>query len=222
MSGMKITSLHGAHLLLTGATGFVGKVVLAELVRRREELGLERIYVLVRGKKDRTAQQRFEKEVVESPAFQFLGDEWPTLCQVVHGELTYEHCDISRADQKTLTTRVTHIIHCAASVDFDLPVAEAASCNITAALNVLTLAQKCARLKHMVSVSTAYVTPWKDSGRHGQRERAAARDRASEHVHVHEVPGGAPAERTPRPCADFHRAAVGCVGVLAPPVSGVD
>ncbi len=163
MSGMKIASLHGAHLLLTGATGFVGKVVLAELVRRREELGLEKVYVLVRGKKDRTAEQRFEKEVVQSPAFQLLDDQWPAFCQVVHGELTRENCDLSRNDQKLLTTRVTHIIHCAASVDFDLPVAEAASSNITAALHVLALAQRCLRLKHMVSVSTAYVTPWREN-----------------------------------------------------------
>ncbi len=160
MSGLKIASLHGAHVLLTGATGFVGKVVLAELVRRREELGLAQVHVLVRGKKDRTAEQRFVTEVVESPCFQLLGDEWPNSCQVVHGELTREHCDLGRNDLKLLTTRVTHIIHCAASVDFDLPVAEAASCNITAALNVLALAQRCVRLKHMVSVSTAYVTPW--------------------------------------------------------------
>jgi fatty acyl-CoA reductase len=166
MSALKIASLQGshslsgAHLLLTGATGFVGKVVLAELVRRREELGLERIYVLARGKKDRNAEQRFAKEVVESPCFSLLGNDWPAYCQVIHGELTHDLCDISKADQKTLTTRVTHIIHCAASVDFDLPVEEAANSNITAALNVLTLAQKCLRLKHMVSVSTAYVTPW--------------------------------------------------------------
>ncbi len=163
MSGLKITSLHGAHLLLTGATGFVGKVVLAELIRRREELGLEKVYVLIRGKKDRTAEQRFDKDVVESPCFQLLGDDWPAWCHVIHGELTHAYCDISRADQKLLTTRLTHIIHCAASVDFDLPVAEAANSNITAALNVLALAQRCIRLKHMVSVSTAYVTPWREN-----------------------------------------------------------
>ena len=35
-------------VLLTGATGFVGKVVLEELLRRREELGIERVLALVR------------------------------------------------------------------------------------------------------------------------------------------------------------------------------
>ena len=39
-----------AHVLLTGVTGFVGKVVLYDLLRRREELGIGRVSVLVRPK----------------------------------------------------------------------------------------------------------------------------------------------------------------------------
>lgn len=162
-----IPNLHGAHVLLTGATGFVGKVVLAELARRRVELGLEKVYVLIRSKSDRngklerTAEQRFDKDIVASPCFALMDDNWSSLCHVVSGELSRDECDLSRSDQKMLATRLTHIIHCAASVDFDLPVEEAALCNITSALNVLALAQKCPRMKHMVSVSTAYVTPWK-------------------------------------------------------------
>ena len=41
------------HVLLTGVTGFVGKVVLYELLRRREELGISRVSVLVRPKASR-------------------------------------------------------------------------------------------------------------------------------------------------------------------------
>ena len=36
--------------LLTGATGFLGKVILEELLRRRDELGLAKVYVVIRGK----------------------------------------------------------------------------------------------------------------------------------------------------------------------------
>ena len=41
-----------------------------------------------------------------------------------------------------LRQNATHVIHCAASVEFDLPVEKAAKANITAALNMLRLAKQ--------------------------------------------------------------------------------
>ncbi|MDH5241875.1 MAG: SDR family oxidoreductase, partial [Gammaproteobacteria bacterium] len=38
----------GHDILLTGATGFLGKVVLHELIRRRESLGVNKIHLLLR------------------------------------------------------------------------------------------------------------------------------------------------------------------------------
>lgn len=152
----------GAHIFLTGATGFVGKVVLEELMRRQTELGFEKVYLLIRGRKERPGVKRFEKELCASPCFQLLDKKvWPLFCQVIEGDLTLERCGINDEDYELLKTKTTHIIHCAASVEFDLPIAEAASFNITAALNMLSLAKQTKNLEHMVSVSTAYVTPWK-------------------------------------------------------------
>lgn len=151
----------GAHILVTGVTGFVGKVVLEELLRRKEQLGFERIYLFIRGRKDVSAVERFQKELVSSPCFDLLDSHWPKYCHVISGELTQKSCGLSEEDVKFISDNVTHIIHCAASVEFDLPIEEAANFNITAALNVLELAKTCLNLKNMVSVSTAYVTPWK-------------------------------------------------------------
>lgn len=146
-------------VLLTGATGFVGKVVLEELTRRAEELGIESVYVFVRPRKDRTAQHRFDKSIANSDCFSKRTDDWQRMCIPVGGELTHDDCGLSADDVTMLTENVTHVIHCAASVEFELPIAEAAAANITGSLNVLKLAQRCTRLKSMVSVSTAYVTP---------------------------------------------------------------
>ena len=52
-----------AKILLTGATGFLGKVVLEELLRRREELGAEEIHCLIRPRRTQTAEKRFQKEI---------------------------------------------------------------------------------------------------------------------------------------------------------------
>ena len=56
------------------------------------------------------------------------------------------------------------MIHCAASIEFDLPVIEAAEANIGASLNVLAFAKSCTRLQQMVAVSTAYVAPHPGGG----------------------------------------------------------
>ena len=59
----------GARVLLTGSTGFVGKVVLEELMRRREELNVERVYLLIRPRKHKSPRERFEQDVATSPCF---------------------------------------------------------------------------------------------------------------------------------------------------------
>ena len=148
-----------AHVLVTGVTGFLGKVVLEELLRRRFELGIARVYVLIRPRGERTAHIRFDEEVATSRCFEQLDAGWTDLVQVVSGDLCEEDCGLSAVDHDLLTARVTHIAHCAASVDFNLPITVAARSNVRTALMVLGLAKACARLTSMVSVSTAYVRP---------------------------------------------------------------
>ncbi|MDQ3522771.1 MAG: SDR family oxidoreductase [Gemmatimonadota bacterium] len=144
---------------MTGSTGFVGKVVLEELLRRRDELGVERVYLLIRSRTNKTALERFDQDVVPSPCFSRLEAGWRSFCHPVAGDITEDGLGLSELDGALLRDDVTHIIHCAASVRFDLPIAEAARINITGALEVLSFAQSCSRLARMVDVSTAYVTP---------------------------------------------------------------
>ena len=149
---------HGAphkRVLLTGSTGFVGKVVLEELIRRREELGIEEIHLVIRRSLSTDARVRFET-MSRSKAFSMLPSGWQSLCHVVEADLSD---DDGLPTRTALAERMTHIIHCAASVEFDLPVSQAAQANITSVLNMMAFARKCTHLVKMVSVSTAYVTP---------------------------------------------------------------
>ncbi len=148
-----------ATVLLTGVTGFLGKVVLEELLRRREELGIERIWVQIRPRHPASSGERFRRRVVPSPAFANLPGGWPSLIAVVGGDLAQPGAGLSDAERRALEGSLTHIIHCAASVEFDLPIAEALAANTTSALEVLELARSCTHLRSLVSVSTAYVTP---------------------------------------------------------------
>ncbi|MEX1184721.1 MAG: SDR family oxidoreductase [Gemmatimonadota bacterium] len=148
-----------ARVFLTGCTGFVGKVVLQELLRRRDELRIERVYLLIRPRRDRSATDRFDQDVATSPCFSRAAPGWRELCHPVGGDITLAGLGLADEDAARMHDDVTHVIHCAASVKFDLPIAEATRINVTGALDVLAYAQRCSRLKRMVDVSTAYVTP---------------------------------------------------------------
>lgn len=145
-------------VLVTGVTGFLGKVVLEELVRRREELAIAEVHVVIRRKGTHSGAERFTTEVAASPCFAGLPQGWTDLVRVLDADLEQPGLGL---DGRTggLEHELTHIVHSAASVNFDLPIADAARANIVAALNVLDLAKRCPRLRRMVSVSTAYVTP---------------------------------------------------------------
>ncbi|MEO5590203.1 MAG: fatty acyl-CoA reductase, partial [Gemmatimonadaceae bacterium] len=154
----------GARVLLTGCTGFVGKVVLAEMMRRREELGLERVFLLIRPRRTKSPDVRFDHSVVPSRCFSRLEAGWTKYCQPIAGDMLDEGLGISGEVADFLRSDLTHIIHCAASVRFDLPLQEAASINISGALKVLDFAKGCVHLQRMVDVSTAYVAPHPGTG----------------------------------------------------------
>ena len=144
--------------LLTGVTGFLGKVVLEELLRRREELEWERVHVLIRPRGGVGARERFAREVAGSRCFGGLPCDWTRDVSVLEGTLEEPGLG-ARPASEGLLDRVTHVIHAAASVNFDLPLAAAARANIGTSLNLLELARACPGLERMVCVSTAYVTP---------------------------------------------------------------
>ncbi len=150
--------------LVTGSTGFLGKLIVELLLRRRAELGVSRIYALVRPTPDEAAAERFRRVVVGSPCFAHLPPELFDCVEVVEGDLCRPGCDLSDADTRTVCEGVTHVLHSAASVDFDLPIAQAATANVTASLGILGLAQRMQRLQRLVAVSTAYVTPHPGDG----------------------------------------------------------
>jgi thioester reductase-like protein len=149
----------GHVVLLTGVTGFVGKVILHELLRRREELGIKRVFVLLRADNQELARARFRAKVVQSPCFTSMPNGWEKQVEALAGDVTRAACGLDASALGAVRASVTHAIHCAASVEFSLPLPSATDANVTGALQMLELAQGCARIASFVSVSTAYVTP---------------------------------------------------------------
>jgi len=162
----------GKDVLLTGATGFLGKVVLHDLIQRRESLGIGKIRVLLRTSGSVTAEKRFDADIASSPCFHDLDPSWRDYVEAVQCELSEPGAGIEPGKREALTGSVTHIINCAASVQFDLPIQNAATANVATALEILNFAQSCPGLESLVNVSTAYVTPHPKDGREVLEELA--------------------------------------------------
>ncbi len=143
------------HILLTGATGFLGKVVLEALLRREPNAT---VTVLIRRKRSADAARRLES-LCSSPCFSLLEGGWRDRVRAVDGDLANAGCGLRDADLADLRDRVTHAIHCAASIDFDLPIESAMQANVVATMNFMELLREMPHLQRVVSVSTAYVTP---------------------------------------------------------------
>ncbi len=150
-------------ILLTGATGFLGMDALARLL----ELGAEgaredeQIAVLVRARDGDGADERLQGLLAR------LYDEPPPAAarvRAVRGDLLEPGLGLSARDREWLVGSVDRIVHCAASISFELPLAQAREINVRGVARVIELAREIAAggaLSRMVHVSTAYV-----SGRH--------------------------------------------------------
>jgi thioester reductase-like protein len=144
------------HVLLTGATGLVGGAVLAELLGRADV----EVICLVRAGDRTTARAR----VTASLAHWLDGDELDRTARRLHvvpADLTRAGLGLDRRDRAELAGHMSHVVHCAASVRFDDPLALARSVNVEGASRVLQLAAEaasCGVLERAVMVSTAFVS----------------------------------------------------------------
>jgi alcohol-forming fatty acyl-CoA reductase len=151
--------MSGRVVLLTGVTGFVGKVVLDELLRRREALGVEKVLLLVRAHDAERADARLRTEVLRSPCFAAQPAGFEKRVEALAGDITRADLGLDADALARVRDEATHVVHCAASIEFSLPIAEAAAVNVDGALHALEVARSARRIASFASVSTAYVTP---------------------------------------------------------------
>ncbi|MFH0924436.1 MAG: SDR family oxidoreductase [bacterium] len=141
-------------IFLTGATGLVGSYLLKLFLQHGH-----RVYVLARGKKEKSAQQRvkdyvtfWDKEVWEIGSKNLL---------VVEGDIVYPDLGIKNLKiTEELISEVEIIYHSAALAKLKAPLEVITKVNVEGTKNVLDFASMCkekGKLKKVNYISTAYV-----------------------------------------------------------------
>jgi thioester reductase-like protein len=155
-------ALRGKEILLVGATGFIGKVLLAKLLRDVPDIG--RIYLLIRRQRLTTSLRRFEKVVEESPVFESFCDAYgdglaaflSERIEVVEGDVCRPGLGLNAEVRDRLSGSVDVIINSSGLTDFNPELRSALSANVDATMNLLDFVRESdhARLLHL---STCYV-----------------------------------------------------------------
>ncbi|WP_272476047.1 SDR family oxidoreductase [Baekduia alba] len=148
-------------VLLTGVTGFVGTAVALRILERSDR----QIVALVRAADRREAAERVRGALAEVTPPELL-DAYAARCAAVPADLLADGLGLRHGDREEIARRCDEVIHCAASVSFDLPLDLARAVNAAGAARIAELAARVAQrgegLRRVVHVSTAYVAGDRD------------------------------------------------------------
>jgi long-chain acyl-CoA synthetase len=139
-------------VFLTGGTGFLGMELIARMLDAGD--GPD-IYVAIRADDPLAAQTRLAETI---------GRLWETppesiaRLRAVRADLTAPGLGLTASVRDDLAANAERVVHCAASISFTLPLAQARAVNVAGTRRVLELAAELPRLERVVHVSTAYVS----------------------------------------------------------------
>lgn len=155
-------------VLITGGTGFLGKVLIEKLLRSVPRL--QKIYLIIRSRKGADAQQRWRTLAESCNLFESIRNAKPMdetetdlgsgtlLAKVIplSGDITEPDLGLSAEDAKLICDNVSVVFHCAATVRFDERMRLAIQMNVVGTQRLLRLCDKMKRLEAFVHASTAY------------------------------------------------------------------
>ncbi|XP_012288416.1 fatty acyl-CoA reductase 1 [Orussus abietinus] len=146
----------GKSIFITGATGFMGKVLIEKLLRSCPDI--REIFLLMRQKKGQSIDDRIRR-IVALPLFDKLREQKPSSFEKlipVTGDVSEEGLGLPAVERRVLIERVSIIFHVAASVRFDDSLKDAIFLNTRSTRDVCILAASMKHLETLVHVSTTY------------------------------------------------------------------
>ena len=167
------------HILLTGATGFLGKEILFQAAK---DPRIARVTAIVRSERVTDRKTGDVLRVIDAPErgallLRRLALDEDTLekFDFVQGDIEQPNFGLSNRDHDTLAKSVTHVIHCAASVSFDDPYEASFRSNVLGSINALAFSlslqtRRGAPFVEHVAIETSYI--------HGRKRNAMAQEEA--------------------------------------------
>jgi len=151
-------------VLITGATGFIAKLLVEKILRLQPRV--KRLYLLVRAGDQVSAEKRVESEILQLQIFESLQEKyetnfsswfWAKVSPVV-GDVSLKNLGIGNADLAEDMVKETNIIiHMAATVNFRERYDTALAINTMGVKHVIEFASRCAKLELVLLASTAIV-----------------------------------------------------------------
>ncbi|KAF7105345.1 hypothetical protein CFC21_106165 [Triticum aestivum] len=158
-----IGCLRDRSILITGSTGFLGKMLVEKILRVQPDVG--KLYLLVRAPDAASAEHRVLTKVVETTLFDVLrtkhGADFNSFIKnkisPLPGDITKETCALRDSMVEQISKEIHVIVSVAATTSFYERYDVALASNTLGVAHVCDLAKKCANLKMLLHVSTAFV-----------------------------------------------------------------
>lgn len=167
------------HILLTGATGFLGKEILFQAAT---DPRIARVTAIVRSEQITDRKTGEVLRVIKAPERGALllrrlaiAPEALSRFDFVQGDIEEPDFGLSAHDHDALAKSVTHVIHCAASVSFDDPYEASFRSNVLGSINALAFSLSLQKRRgspfvEHVAIETSYI--------HGRKRNAMAQEEA--------------------------------------------
>ena len=156
-------ALRHKRIFITGATGFVGRVLVEKLLWSVPDAG--KLLLLIRADREQSARERLRDEVLGAAVMDRLrvrhGDDWEAWAasrvEVVPGDLGQDFFGLVPERYAELCASVDMVVACAATVTFDERLDRALELNTRGAGRTLALARDAGNVP-LLHVSTCFVS----------------------------------------------------------------